>query len=102
MKIKILKKNLAHPRGIALFSIIRDEMYFLPRFFAHYRQLGVDDFLIYDDRSIDGSTDFLIAQSDCTVLTGSYKYDSNFGVTPFGLPKRLVDHAKEVLTALST
>jgi Glycosyl transferase family 2 len=97
MEIKILKKNRAHPRGIALFSIIRDEMYFLPRFFAHYRQLGVDDFLIYDDRSVDGSTDFLVEQSDCTVLTGPYKFDGNFGVNPLGRPKRLSDYTKEAL-----
>jgi Glycosyl transferase family 2 len=97
MEIKILKKNLAHPKGIALFSIIRDEMYFLPRFFAHYRQLGVDDFLIYDDRSVDGSTDFLVEQPDCTVLTGPYKFDNNFGINWLGRAKSLIEYSKEVL-----
>jgi hypothetical protein len=62
------------------------------RNFLRYRQLGVEDFLIYDDRSVDGSTDFLLEQSDCTVVTGPYEFDSNFGVTPRGSPKRLRLH----------
>jgi hypothetical protein len=83
--------------GVGLFSIIRDEIYFLPKFLTHYRNLGVTEFLIYDDRSVDGSTDFLVAQPDCTVVTGPYTFSSVFGTTPFGFPKRLDDHAKEVL-----
>jgi hypothetical protein len=83
--------------GIGLFAIIRDELYFLPRFLAHYRKLGVTEFLIYDDRSVDGSTELLVAQPDCTVVTGPYNFSTAFGTTPFGLPKRLDDHAKEVL-----
>jgi glycosyl transferase family 2 len=97
MDIKIIKKSALSRNGIGLFSIIRDEIYFLPKFFEYYRQLGVNDFLIYDDRSADGSTEFLVSQSDCTVLSGPYAYDTAFGVTPFGLPKKLFDHTKEVL-----
>jgi hypothetical protein len=83
--------------GVGLFSIVRDEIYFLPKFLTHYRNLGVTEFLIYDDRSVDGSADFLVAQPDCTVVTGPYTFSSTFGTTPFGFPKRLDDHAKEVL-----
>jgi hypothetical protein len=97
MDIKIIRKRTISQNGIGLFAIIRDEMYFLPRFFEYYRQLGVNDFVIYDDRSTDGSTEFLVSQPDCTVLSGPYTYDTAFGVTPFGLPKKLFDHTKEVL-----
>src|SRR5206468_6015764 len=97
MDIRIIKKSVLSRHGVGLFSIIRDEIYFLPKFFEYYRQLGVNDFLIYDDRSADGSTEFLVSQPDCTVLSGPYTYDSAFGVTPFGLPKKLFDHTKEVL-----
>jgi hypothetical protein len=97
MDIKIIKKQPISQSGIGLFAIIRDEMYFLPRFFEYYRKLGVNDFVIYDDRSADGSTEFLVSQPDCTVLSGPYTYDTSFGVTPFGLPKKLFDHTKEVL-----
>jgi hypothetical protein len=83
--------------GIGLFAIIRDELYFLPRFLAHYRNLGVTEFVIYDDRSVDGSTEFLVAQPDCTVVTGPYTFNTTFGTTPFGFPKRLDDYAKEAL-----
>jgi hypothetical protein len=75
--------------------MVRDELYFLPRFFDHYRKLGVTEFVVYDDRSIDGTRDYLVSQPDCTVITGPYAFDSDFGVTPLGLPKKFFDYAKE-------
>lgn len=45
-------------------------MYFLPAFLAHYRRLGVQRFVFLDDRSDDGSSEFLAQQPD-TVVVGS-------------------------------
>ena len=97
MDLTFLKKGPRNEQGIGLFSMVRDELYFLPRFFQHYRALGVTDFVIYDDRSADGTTEYLVAQPDCTVVTGPYRFDTTFGVMPTGLPKKFFDYVKEIL-----
>ena len=50
-------------------------MYFLPAFLAHYRRLGVQRFVFLDDRSDDGSFEYLLEQPDTVVLHS----DLNFG-----------------------
>jgi Glycosyl transferase family 2 len=59
---------------LSLFSIMRDEMYFLPAFLEHYRILGVERFLILDDGSTDGTREFLSAQADCIVMTAPWGF----------------------------
>ena len=44
---------------ILLVCVLKDEMYFLPEFLAHYRALGVEHFVFLDDASTDGTTVFL-------------------------------------------
>jgi Glycosyl transferase family 2 len=60
---------------VNLYAIVRDEMFFLDAFLAHYRQLGVEQFLFLDDSSADGTREFLSDQADCLVLTS----DLGFG-----------------------
>lgn len=72
------------PGRMTLFSVFRDEIYFAPAFFAHYRALGVEQFLILDDGSTDGTRDFLAAQPDCVLLASDLSY---------GQPIVFVDHA---------
>src|SRR5262245_8090351 len=60
---------------VNLYAIMRDEMFFLDAFLDHYRRLGVDQFLILDDSSSDGTREFLSAQQDCLVLSS----DLGFG-----------------------
>ncbi len=55
----------------SLFSVFRDEEYFCRAFFSHYRSLGVEQFVILDDGSVDGTLEFLRAQPDCVVLRSS-------------------------------
>lgn len=52
-----------------LYAIMRDERFLLPAFFDHYRSLGVDQFVILDDGSEDGTLEYLCAQPDCAVLS---------------------------------
>jgi hypothetical protein len=56
------------PGSPALISVIRNELPRLAAFLAHYRSLGVRNFLFLDNNSVDGSTDFLAAQDDCSVF----------------------------------
>lgn len=62
------------PGRLTLFSLFRDEMFFAPAFFDHYRGIGVEQFLILDDGSTDGTREFLAAQPDCAVLQADLRY----------------------------
>lgn len=61
--------------------VVRDERLRLPAVLEHHRRLGVDRFLVLDDRSTDGTAEFLHAQPDVSVFQaeGSYR-DAGSGV----------------------
>lgn len=69
-----LVSGAVDPARTSLFAVVRDEAFFLPAFFAHYRALGIEQFLILDDGSIDGGRDFLAAQPDCALLEAGLRY----------------------------
>ncbi|NVO55960.1 glycosyltransferase family 2 protein [Rhodobacteraceae bacterium B1Z28] len=52
---------------ILAFTTLRNEITRLPWFFRHYRQLGVDHFLIVDNGSDDRSTEYLLDQPDVSL-----------------------------------
>lgn len=60
--------------AVTVFSILKNEMYFLPHFLSHYRRMGVRRFLFVDDHSTDGSKEFLLRQPDCGVLQSNYEF----------------------------
>lgn len=62
------------PGRRTLFSVFRDEAYFAPAFLAHYRRLGVRQFLILDDGSIDGTAELLAAAPDVVLLASDLRY----------------------------
>ena len=67
--------------AILAFATIRNEMGRLPWFLRHHRDLGVEHFLIVDNGSDDGSTDWLAAQPDVSLWTTPHGYKaSRFGV----------------------
>jgi Glycosyl transferase family 2 len=69
MVLKLLKDtNVRLSNGIRLLCPVRDEMTFLPGFLGHYRKMGVSKFLFIDNDSRDGTTDYLLAQPDCSVF----------------------------------
>ncbi|HET7203455.1 MAG TPA: glycosyltransferase family 2 protein, partial [Steroidobacteraceae bacterium] len=41
------------------FAVVKDEMYNLRSFLDHHRRLGVDQFIVLDDRSSDGTREWL-------------------------------------------
>ena len=63
-----------NPSGFTLLAILRNEMYFLPDFLAHYRSLGVERFVFLNDRSIDGSLEYLAQQKDTIVVESVRTY----------------------------
>lgn len=65
---------------IKIYSIMRNERFFLEAFFDHYRALGVEQFLILDDGSADGSVEFLRAQQDCVLLSSDLAFGTNIAV----------------------
>lgn len=63
-------------------AIVHDEMYFLPAFLAHYRGLGADRFVILDDRSTDGTADYLAGEPDVMVVESPLRYFEDVAYTP--------------------
>ena len=57
-----------------LFAIMRDEMAILPAFLAHYRALGFEQFLIFDDGSTDGTAQHLADQGDVILYTAPHRF----------------------------
>ncbi|PHY13700.1 hypothetical protein CSW58_04010 [Caulobacter sp. B11] len=76
---------------------MRDETYFGPHFFEHYRNLGFAHFVIYDDRSDEPFRSFLEGQPDCTLLRSDSRFEDQFGLKPDGTPRRLASFLKENL-----
>nr|WP_252733365.1 glycosyltransferase family 2 protein [Paracoccus marinaquae] len=79
-------RTAAIGRGdILLFATLRNEIGRLPEFLAHYRGLGVAQFLIVDNASDDGSAELLRAEADVSLwrAQGSYR-DSRFGMDWLG------------------
>lgn len=71
-----IKKN-----DILLFSTFRNEGVRFPYFLKYYRDLGITHFIMVDNESDDGGTDYLKDQPDVSLFkaTGSYKR-ARFGV----------------------
>ncbi|MDT0684005.1 glycosyltransferase family 2 protein [Roseicyclus sp. F158] len=60
--------------GFTVIAVMRNEMYFLPAFLDHYRKIGADRFIVVDDRSDDGSAEYLGAQHDVMLLRARGRY----------------------------
>jgi hypothetical protein len=63
-------------------AIVHDEMFFLPAFLAHYRALGADRFIVLDDRSSDGTAEFLAGEPDVMVVESPLRYFDEIAYPP--------------------
>ena len=86
IEFKILKKSKLVPGAFSLFAIVKNESYLLPHFFSHYRKLGIQTFVIYDDHSTDGSQEFLLAQHDCFLITSEHAFGTVVSQNSAGIP----------------
>ncbi|GGD90052.1 hypothetical protein GCM10011390_06100 [Aureimonas endophytica] len=67
---------------VVLLCVTRNAMAFLPSLLAHYRRLGVKRFAFVDDRSGDGSREWLAAQPDVDLFGSRASFrDSEGGLT---------------------
>ena len=71
--IQVVKGHV-DPAKITVFGVVRNEMFYLPAFFEHYRGLGIRQFLMLDDRSDDGTEEFLRQQPDCVLFKSPLTY----------------------------
>ena len=77
--LRVTAGDLTRPSEFTLTGIVRNEMYFLPDFLAHYRSLGVDRFVFVDDASTDGTSDFLASQPDTITLRSQWRFGDRAG-----------------------
>ena len=84
--IKVLKGK-KHPKGIVLFSIMKNERFFIQAFLEYYREVGVDHFLILDDGSDDGTREFLLEQNDVSVLVSEIAYGEVYRRISLPIPR---------------
>ena len=71
---RVLGRDLSEHPGFTLTSVVKDEMFFLPAFLAHYRALGVRRFVFLDDRSTDGTRQYLLEQPEGMVLGSGRRF----------------------------
>ena len=68
--------------GFTLLSVVRNEIYFLPAFLAHYRALGVERFVFLNDRSDDGSFEYMRQQPDTVVVESDRTFGDRVNIPP--------------------
>jgi hypothetical protein len=60
--------------GLVVIALVRDEMWRLPFFLAYHRWLGVRHFIVIDNKSKDGTPDFLGNERDVTCILAPGEY----------------------------
>ncbi|KMK66347.1 glycosyltransferase family 2 protein [Puniceibacterium sp. IMCC21224] len=78
------------PGAVPVVVLLHNELNILPEFLAHYRQICDPAFLIVDDHSTDGSTEYLTDQPDVTVFRP--RSGSTFGAHKAEWRGELLDH----------
>lgn len=78
---------------LAVVSAMRNEMFLLPHFLAHYRRLGVGCFLIADNCSDDGTLEYLLDQPD----VATFSVDSDYRISHYGVAwqQALLSHFRQ-------
>jgi hypothetical protein len=95
-KIYFHRRRPSFGAGIPVFSVMRDEDYFLPHFLEHYRRLGAGHFLIYADRCTERFMAALESQDDVSILlSNDVSFGTEVGVQKTGLPKRWATFLRE-------
>lgn len=59
-----------------LICVIKNDIVRIPGFLAHYRNLGIKNFVFLDNMSTDGTREYLCGQKDTTVFVCAHEYRS--------------------------
>lgn len=80
---KLDNRDISDRKGeIRVFACVRNEVTRLPFLLDYYRRLGVDRFFFVDDKSSDGTTEYLMQQPDCHIFCPKNSYsESQSGIT---------------------
>lgn len=75
LRTEIDRTATIRPRDVLVFITLRNEQVRLPYFLSYYRDFGVRHFLVVDNDSDDGTSDYLRQQPDVSLwsTTESYK-----------------------------
>ncbi len=90
VRISIIKKPLTHEGQPLLFSVVRNESYFLPHLLQHYRRLGVREFWFLDNNSTDATPAILAAADDCGILHANRDFADIVDGLRFGVRARSI------------
>ncbi|WP_299628643.1 glycosyltransferase [uncultured Tateyamaria sp.] len=71
----------ARSAEVTVVAVMRNEMFMLPQFLAHYRRLGVTSFLIADNVSDDGTREYLLEQADVAL----FSVDTDYNLSQYGV-----------------
>ncbi|MEL6806819.1 MAG: glycosyltransferase family 2 protein [Pseudomonadota bacterium] len=81
LKRVVNRTDQIRPTDLLAFTTLRNEMVRLPFFLNYYREMGINQFLIVDNGSTDGSLDYLASQPDVSVWSTQAGYKrARFGV----------------------
>ena len=74
-QFSIISYPLDMEQKVVVFCVIGNERHLLPYFLNHYRALGVQLFcFVVDKESSDGTTEYLITEKDCLVITSNLNF----------------------------
>lgn len=68
---------------LSMFTLVANEMFFLPAWLNHHRAIGVERFYILVDRSEDGTKEYLEKQNDVVIMTARVRYGQELNISPF-------------------
>jgi Glycosyl transferase family 2 len=76
------------PHAVTAYAIVKNEMFYMASFLDHHRRIGVQQFLIVDDRSSDGTREYLASQPDCVVLESDLSFGDPVEIPGAAGPRR--------------
>lgn len=75
-QIELIKKRTFFDSMLVLICVVKNDLIRIKSFLDHYRKLGVKQFVFVDNKSTDGTFEFLLEQSDCDVYRCNQMYSS--------------------------
>lgn len=86
--VRVIHGRLRDAKANA-FAVVKDEQFYIRSFLDHHRRLGVEQFVIIDDHSTDGTRELLAEQPDCVVLESPHRYGDEIGLAGASGTRRL-------------